>query len=310
MRIGDLEDDRALQLLQGAGLALDCGAARMRVRSQVPRLSGLLRTLYGAFPLQSSDGVFDVTVEMRPAGGLRRFIRPQVELLLDGERPFDPFPADTPIPLLEWGVNYAFATRLSCYLLLHAGVVARGNRAVVLPALPGSGKSTLTAALTARGYRLLSDEFGVVRLTDSALLPMLRPVALKNESIDVIERFAPGCTIGARYPRTRKGTVAHLAPDAIAVDARHRPAQPALIVFPRYVADAPIEIQPVERSRAFSRLAVNSFNHELLGPDSFDALTRLVAGCDCYQLRYGNLDEAIDQVTALLDRHVGPAPLH
>ena len=106
---------------------------------------------------------------------------------------WSPFPLDTPLPLLEWGTNYVIATRLFCYLLLHAGVVERGGRAIVMPALPGSGKSTLTAALTLRGFRLLSDEFGVVRLGDARLLRMLRPLALKNESIDVIATVRAEC---------------------------------------------------------------------------------------------------------------------
>ena len=40
-------------------------------------------------------------------------------------------------------------------------------------------------------YRLLSDEFGAVRLRDVRLLPLVRPISLKNESIDVMKRFAP-----------------------------------------------------------------------------------------------------------------------
>ncbi len=157
---------------------------------------------------------------------MRGYVRPQCELLCDGVRELEPFPLDTPLPLLEWGTNYALATRLFCYLLLHAGVVERGGRAIVMPAMPGSGKSTLTAALTLRGFRLLSDEFGVVRLSDARLLRMLRPLALKNESIDVIQRFEPTAVIGPRFPKTHKGTVAHLAPLAIARRRAARSRQP------------------------------------------------------------------------------------
>ena len=163
--------------------------------------------------------------------------------------------SDTPLPLLEWGTNFAIATRLFCYLLLHAGVVERGGRAIVMPAMPGSGKSTLTAALTLRGFRLLSDEFGVVRMDDARLLRMLRPLALKNESIDVIQRFEPTAVIGPRFPKTRKGTVAHLAPLPSHVDARHEVAAPALVVFPRFDPSAGVELEPVQKTRAFARLA-------------------------------------------------------
>lgn len=299
-RIGELDPAELRGALAGRGLVLDCGAARIRVRSDVAPLAGMLQTLYAAYPVQGADGVFDATVRMHRGRGVRRVFRPQVELLVDGERPFEPFPADTPVPLLEWGINYTIATRLNNFLLLHAGVVERDGRAIVLPALPGSGKSTLTAALATRGFRLLSDEFGVVRLADSHLLPMLRPVALKNESIDIVGRWAPDAAMGPRFPKTRKGTVAHLAPDAASVDRRNQSARPAVVIFPRFDAGTEFELTPVMRSRAFARLAVNSFNYELLGPDSFDALTRLIGLSDCFELRYRSLERAVDELGKLV----------
>ena len=262
----------------------------------------MLRLLYGAFRVEPDDSITDASVILRQARGARRVLGPQIELWLDGSRPFEPYPRDTALLLMEWGVNFALAKRLHCHLLLHSGVVEMHGRAVVIPAMPGSGKSTLTAALSHRGFRLLSDEFGVVRLSDSCLLPLLRPVALKNESIDVIARFAPDAILGPRFPKTRKGTVAHLALDASTVDERHTAAQPAVVVFPRYDPSVGFALDSVPKARAFARLAVNSFNYEILGPDAFDALGRLVAASDCYELRYSDLDRAIDAIASCVRR--------
>jgi HprK-related kinase A len=223
-------------------------------------------------------------------------------------RELEPFPRDTPLPLLEWGINYALASRMYCDLLLHAGVVERGGAAIVMPAMPGSGKSTLTAALSLSGFRLLSDEFGVVRLSDSALLPMLRPVALKNASIDVIGTAFPAAVIGPRFPKTHKGTVAHLAPQASHVEARHVAAQPRLIIFPRFDAAIDVDLEPIGQGRAFARLAVNSFNYDALGPDAFDALGQVVQQSSCWVLHYGNLAGAIAAIRRLVDETHGPAP--
>lgn len=311
MRFADADPGWIQASLANGGLAIDCGTARIRVEGHVPGLATAIRTVYAAYPVDRPDGMFDVSVRIRRARGLRAILRPQVELICDGIRDLEPFPLDTALPLLEWGVNYQLASRLFCFLLLHAGVVERHGRCVVMPAMPGSGKSTLTAALSLRGFRLMSDEFGVVRLQDSHLLPMLRPVALKNQSIDVIVRLAPDAVIGPRYPKTHKGTVAHLAPIESHVDARHSPAAPALVVFPRFDASAGVEIEPVSRARAFARLAVNSFNYDALGADGFDALGRLVQASTCWQLRYGDLEGAIAAVGRLLDegaRDRLPAP--
>jgi len=202
--------------------------------------------------------------------------------------------------LLEWGLNWCLADRCNTHLLLHAGVVERGGVGVLLPALPGSGKSTLTAALSVSGFRLLSDEFGVVRLDDGLCMPMLRPIALKNESIRVIAALRPDATFGPVFRGTRKGDVAHLAPDERSVEQRNVAAAIRLIVFPQFQAGAATELEPVTRAHAFSKLAVNSFNYELLGPAAFAAVGRLIAACDCYRLSYGNLAEAMSRIDALL----------
>ncbi len=305
MRIGELSDEALGTRLRAEGLALDFGAAHGRVFTDVPGLGESLRRVYAHFPVERGDGFFDVTARVRRARGARRFFRPQVELVVDGRVPFEPFPAANDLPLLEWGMNWSLAERCNTHLLLHAGVVERSGVGVLLPALPGSGKSTLTAALAVSGHRLLSDEFGVVRLDDAACLPMLRPIALKNESIGVIARLRPDATLGPVYRGTRKGDVAHLGPDAESVAKRDVAAIARFIVFPRYEKDAATELEPIARARAFAKLAVNSFNYEVLGPAAFDAVGRLIARCECYRLSYGNLVEAIATVDDLLSRPSG-----
>ena len=211
---------------------------------------------------------------------------------------------------MEWGLNWCVASRAHRFLLLHAGVVERDGHAVVLPALPGSGKSTLTAALANRGFRLLSDEFGAVDLQRSRLVPMVRPIALKNESIELIRRFAPGARLGPSFPRTRKGTVAHLAPDRNSVDRRSEPANPALIVFPKFDTGADLSVETVPKARAFVRLVANSFNYELLGAPAFAAAGRLVDQSDCLALRYSRLDEAIAAIEGALANRTGRTARH
>lgn len=290
--------------LAGQGIGLDFGAASARIRGNVRGLAEAIAYVYGAFCHEDSNAFFDITAQVVPARGIRRYFKPQVKLIVDGEIVFAPFPADTHLPLLEWGMNFYLAQRLGFRLLLHAGVVERNGRAAILAALPGSGKSTLTAALSLRGFRLFSDEFGVVSLEDGNVIPLLRPIALKNESIDVIARFAPEAVIGPRYPKTRKGTVAHLAADAATVARRHEPARPALIIFPRFNPAVHLELQPEKAARAFSRLAVNSFNYEMLGPAAFDAVGRLVEHCPAWNLVYSDLERAIEAIDRLLDQPI------
>jgi HprK-related kinase A len=309
MRLGSLEIDTLAERLAGEGVVLDFGSLSARVRSDVPGLAAAIALVYGEYPQLEATGMYAITADLERRRGIHRLIAPQVQFRVDGEYPFDPFPADTHLPLMEWGLNWCVANRAHRFLLLHAGVVERDGRAVVLPALPGSGKSTLTAALMHRGFRLLSDEFGAVDMEQCVLVPLLRPVALKNESIDIIREFAPQARIGPSFPKTRKGTVAHLGPDRDSVDRRAQSATPALIVFPKFDAGSELSVEAVPKARAFVRLIANSFNYELLGAPAFDAANRLVARSVCCSLRYGRLDDAIAAIEAALEcRELESAP--
>ncbi len=94
------------------------------------------------------------------------------------------------MPLLEWALNWCISTDAHQFLIVHAAAIERNGLAVVLPAPPGSGKSTLCAALIHRGWRLLSDELALLSLVDGTLHALARPVSLKNRSIDVMSEYA------------------------------------------------------------------------------------------------------------------------
>lgn len=90
-------------------------------------------------------------------------------------------PVGHAFPQLEWAMNWCISTQANFYLLLHSAVIERNGFAAIMPAPPGSGKSTLCAALINRGWRLLSDELALISLHDQNIYPLARPVGLKND---------------------------------------------------------------------------------------------------------------------------------
>lgn len=301
MRIGTVSSGTIRQALNGPGLVIDLGAMVIRIRSTMPGLTEPLQRVYRHFPFVSDPEAFvDVDARLTRSPGLLRRMRPSLRFLADGLDPFGALPAEMDLAQLEWGINWCFATMTNRHLMLHAGTVEIGGSGLLLIGVPGAGKSTLSAALALRGARLLSDEFGVVRVADRALLPLPKPVALKNESIEVIGDWSPDAIIGPTYRKTHKGDVAHLAVPRDAVDARRSPVQPRAIVFPRWEADAETRIEPVGLTEAFSLIAFNSFNFDVLGPDAFDAVRDLVESCRCVRLRYSRLAEAVPALNHLV----------
>ena len=222
----------------------------------------------------------------------------QVLFQFDGSPPFLPLPGEQAFPIMEWGLNWCVSAHCHQYLVLHAAVVERAGRAVILPAPPGSGKSTLCAGLVSRGWRLLSDELTLISPATGHITPLARPISLKNASIDIIGRFAHEMRIGSTVHDTLKGSVAHVKPPAESVRRQAECAKPRWIVTPRYKAGAAAQLEAVPKGRAFMHLIESSFNYELHGRAGFEVLAHLIAGCDSYEFSYADLDEAV----AIFDR--------
>jgi HprK-related kinase A len=203
--------------------------------------------------------------------------------------------------MIETALNLGTVATGMDILTLHAGVLERGGRALVMPGQSGSGKSTLTAALAHQGWRLLSDELALIRLDDGALLPLVRPISLKNASIDLIATRVGGAAVGRRHEGTVKGTIAYCRPPRGAVERGEEPAPCGWIVFPRYDADRPTAITPMDKIVAFGSAFGQSGNYRALGRPAFDVLTDLIDRCPAFALTFKDLDEAIaciDRVTA------------
>lgn len=298
----EIDPKRLNRMLKTTGVWLDVGAATLRVHSDCAAFGSQLQAVYGSFPAIDHAWWADVHVRIQPSKGFRRWLKPQALFFCDGLQTFDPFPAASPLPLFEWGCNWAIGRRLNDRLLLHAGAVERDGLALVLPATPGSGKSTLTAALSQHGWRLLSDEFGAYDPSAGIFQAVLKPIALKNESIAVVRRFAPRAVIGPEFPKTRKGTVAHVAPTSDAVRRRHELARPGAIILPRWQAGAVVRLEPLPQSTVFPALAFNAFNYGLLGADGFRSAVRLARECLAWQLVYGELKDALSAIESVWPR--------
>lgn len=285
--------------LSGAGLSFRTGPFAFRIRSQVPQVRAGLGLLYAGYPLIPEDSFCDFDVEIVRSTGLRRAIRPQARFRFDGAFPFEALPLAHAFPMLEWAMNWCISSHVNQFLLIHAAVVERQGFAVILPAPPGSGKSTLCAALVLRGWRLLSDEIALIPFDGGGLRALGRAISLKNESINIISAFEPSAVLNAPTLNTAKGTVTHLRVPQAHVERLDETARPAWVVFPRWVAGSPALMTPREKSDSVVDLARNSFNYGVLGRLGFETLSDLVAACDCHDFVYGQLDDAIAAFDAL-----------
>jgi hypothetical protein len=299
--LSDLPADRLRSRLRRDGLNLGIGPFRVRLRSTIPVFGEWLPLLYGHYPVAAPEAFADFQIRIDRPWGLRRWWRPQSRFRFDNQTPFKPLPLSQAMPFFEWGLNWCVAQHAQRYLVLHAAVVARGGRALLLPGEPGAGKSTLCAGLVARGWRLLSDELALIRPDRGDLLPLPRPISLKNGSIPVIRRFAPRSEFGPFCRDTAKGVITHLRAPRISVEQAGQPARPAWVVFPRFQAGAELALTPCPAEEAFQALIEAAFNYPVQGPAGFHALADLGSEVTARHLRYSDLDAACQRLERLAE---------
>src|SRR5262245_47089810 len=173
--------------LKPSGIQIEIGPFLARIRSELPAVADHISLMYPDFPQRVGAGShFDVAI----VGGRRwhRWIRRQADLVINGVRPYLPLPAVLAGAAMEWGLNWCVGQKAHQWLTLHAAVVERYGKAMILPAPPGAGKSTLCASLAFSEWRLFSDEFGLIDPATDRIRAAPRPLSLKNESIELLEK--------------------------------------------------------------------------------------------------------------------------
>jgi HprK-related kinase A len=293
VKISDLTPARLRERLAGDGLKFQTGPFVVRLQTSLATVAEGLGILYGEFPLLPDEEFADFHISLRLPRTLRRWIRPQVIYTYNGENPFPPLPCTQAFPFFETGLNWSIYSEVFNYLIIHAAAVERGGHAAILPAPPGSGKSTLTAGLIHRGWRLLTDELTLVSLSTKRVVPLARPISLKNQAINIIQQFAPSSVISAKCRNTAKGTVAYLRPPAESVARMLEPSIPRWLIYPQFSSNGDLTFSALGKAATFSRLADGLVNYTVLGSAGFDLLTSLIDELDCYEFTYSDLDEAI-----------------
>ncbi|MFC7006273.1 HprK-related kinase A [Bowmanella sp. JS7-9] len=272
------------------------GRFNFRLFTSISRLKETVSQIYA--PLDP-DNIVDFEIAVQP----QRWYRPQVTFKFQQTEPFLPLPANQAYPLLEWGMNWCVTQHCHQYLIIHAAVLEKNNKVIILPGSPGSGKSTLSAALCLLdGWNLLSDEMALVDTTSGLVFPSPRPISLKNASIDIVSQFPCAKQITPSVKDTTKGTVAHLVAPchrSFSIDQGY----PAVaVVFPTYTPTSTCNrLNPITVGNSFMRLIENSFNYHILRQVGFDALGQLANACGHYTYpNNGNFSESFALLNELI----------
>lgn len=203
-----------------------------RLAAETPEL---LERMRGVAPFRSSECLraeSDArTFALRGVGARSRYEVIADQEQLAREEQLEP-------ALLELGGHMMLhvAERAPEYIFIHAGAVALGNRALVLPGRSHAGKSTLVAELVRAGATYYSDEFALID-AQGRVHPFARDLRMRR----------PGLPEQTPVPVSQLHGRA--GSDALPV---------ALVVFAEFAEDAPWAPEAVSPGRAVLEMLVHS----------------------------------------------------
>jgi len=239
----------------------------IEVRSYSERGSLLLATSYGHLqvPVEAADLVY--SIEDTTDSGL--LIRRQAALIhvQRAEELLAYFDDDLVVQLQILRPDLYFQ---------HAAVVALDERAFLLPAPRGHGKSTLAWALLQHGLRYSSDELGPIDPIALTVAPYSRAICLKKD---------PSPPYGAPPEFVQSHPTLHLPVDCLAQPPIDKPIPLAGVFFPRFdpYSEQP-RVREIGNATAAARLYSNALNPLAHPGSGLDVAVDIAARVPCYEL--------------------------
>jgi hypothetical protein len=192
----------------------------------------------------------------------------------DDEMLTEGIPLHTALEVLEREVRTEVALRAPGFIFVHAGVVAREGRGLVLPGASFAGKTTLVAALVRAGAAYFSDEYAVLD-QEGRVHPYARPLAMRENGVARLQDASDlGGVVGDR---------------AVPVTA---------IVVTSYRDDAAWEPDTLSHGEAVLALIENAVPAQSRPAETLQAATRAVEGA---RLQRGERGDANRTAALLLD---------
>ena len=191
--------------------------------------------------------------------------------------------------------------------ILHAAAVARDGAGVLLPAVGGSGKTTLAAWLATRGFRVLNDDAVPVLAEGGRLRAVPLALSIKAGSWPVLAPAWPA--IDALPVHGREPLRVRYLPLSEG-QACHEDVPCRLIALPRYDATTVgASWQPLAPAEVFRELVEGGCIVERpLDPAQVGALVAWLGDKPCARLVYGDLEAAREALERGLRAAGGVSP--
>jgi hypothetical protein len=199
---------------------------------------------------------------------------------------------------LLWHANGEAIRKEDRSVAIHAAAASYDGVGVILPAAPDSGKSTTVAGLLRAGFGYLTDEAALIDSVSCEVKPYPKPIWLAPPSVRAIPELQRNVLPPFRsLDRIRT----YIRPQDLGTAGIAAPCPIRLVVSPRYIPGSPLKAERLSKASTMMCLAENAFNLGRIGPGAIHTLRAVADSAEGFQLRFGQLEEATELITRLLE---------
>jgi hypothetical protein len=187
-------------------------------------------------------------------------------------------------PLLAWdqleqSLTVFAAHRLDSVVAVHAAAFAWGDRAVIVPAPSGGGKSTLTVAAADAGAKVLTDEYALLDPSTGRVTGWHRAVRLLRNDGGV---------------------------DRLHLATPHVPMIVGLVASISHVPGGANAFSPISAAEAVGRILEHTLCARDRSAEAFEAAVAVARGASAVSGNRGEAAEAVIELRTLLEHGVAP----
>lgn len=205
------------------------------------------------------------------------------------------------MPHLEAALNHQTMLTQDSFFLLHAGVMSFRNRAVVFTGKSGTGKSTLAAALLARGWSYLCDEFALIEPQSLLVYPFPKALSIKQSGLDHIDRLNLPLVSGEWCDAKRTRQFSYVVPTEASGGGVGGPCPIKSVLFLSRRDNLPLLCSRLTASEAAMTLYQCGLNTEELGRKAFDTAVALARQTPCFEFNLGSVEESCALVESIVE---------
>lgn len=203
-------------------------------------------------------------------------------------------------PLVKGLVWQTAVSTHDFFLDIHAGVVGDEQFAYLFPAAPGSGKTTLTAALTHHGFEFFSDEVALLHGNQFLAEPVPLAICIKDTGMAALSRYYPQLTDLMLHLRGDGKRVRYMPPPVEALPPMDTLRPVGAIFFPHYSPHQPTKLEPIKSIEALESLLQECLIVDTrLDREKILHLLTWIGNMPCYRLGVSDLDEAARLVKSI-----------